>query len=54
MQLFKRAWRLKPALGRARKLQTFSFISSLLCYLPKKVLSAGAWLGTTKSDLIIH
>lgn len=53
MQLFKRASRLKPDLWRTRKLQTFFFTPSLPCYLPKKVLSA-AWLGATKSNLIIH
>lgn len=55
MQLFKRPSRLKPAPWRTRKLQNFFFFTpSLPCYLPKKVLSAGAWLGTAKSDLIIH
>lgn len=52
--VFKRASRLKPNLWRTRKLQTFFFTPSLACYLPKKVLSAGAWLETTKSNLIIH
>lgn len=55
MQLFKRASRLKSDLWRTRRLQTFFFFTlSLPCCLPKKVLGVGAWLETTKSNLIIY